>query len=124
MQEGYGRSTAKPPRNMKFSIRDILWIMAIVGITGGWVRDRTVAMRSHDNEVIKLHRELDEVKSDASRWQWQAEFLAYTLVQDGYELEMVGRNVNSITSPPLLHLLRQKLRDIIAFYMQEFSDRR
>jgi hypothetical protein len=55
----------------RFTIRDVLWLMAIVGLAVGWVID---------------HRRLDERLTKAPQWEKCAGALERLIVDEGYSV--------------------------------------
>jgi hypothetical protein len=83
---------------MKLTLRDLFWLVLVVGLTLGWwgtYRARHVNLES----AVEL---LYAAENDSKLWQNRAESLAKRVRQDGYQVKWSGRpddHIIDIMSP-------------------------
>lgn len=68
----------------KFTIRDLLWLTVVVAVALAW----WVHQRQQFRERERWHREALTARSDAISWKRNAEAMAESLRENGWDVEM------------------------------------
>ena len=71
---------------VRFTIRDMLWLMVVVGMGVGW----WVYVRTYHAEAELRAEQMSLLENDVKLWRFRAEHLAERVEKDGYEVSWAG----------------------------------